>query len=508
MAQQSDAQKSQGHPLYNISLGLLTDQYQLTMAYGYWRSGKAEDDAVFDYFFRRNPFDGGYTVFAGLETLVDYLDHWHFTQEDVEYLAGLRDSEDKPIFNDWFLEYLGKLKFTCSVDAMPEGTVVFPNEPIIRVRGPLLQCQILETPLLAICNFQSLIATKSSRICREAGDDPVLEFGLRRAHGIDGGISASRAAFIGGCDSTSNVLAGRLFGIPVKGTHSHSWVMSFDDEMDSFQTFANVLPGNVVLLVDTYDSLAAIEKAIRIGKDLKKNGHKLLGIRLDSGDLSRLSRRARQMLDNAGLQETHIFATNDLDEHAIAELKRRDAKITVWGIGTRLVTAYDDPALGGVYKLAGIGPGPVEKHGAEVFADWRWPIKLSDDEQKMTTPGYHQVRRFFSEGSPVGDMIMHLPDAPDAPREMVIPAKRNMTMRFGREMTSQDLLKPVYAGGEKTFQPVPLRKIRETCRKNLAVFEDVYTTLDGADAYPVGLENRQFELKNQAIRQARKRRAE
>ena len=321
------------------------------MAYGYWKTGRAEREAVFHLFFRKNPFQGGYTIAAGLQSVADLLEDFRFETDDIEYLSTLTGNDGKALFAPDFLDYLSELEFSCDVDAVPEGTVVFPHEPMVRVKGPILQCQILETPLLNLINFQSLIATKASRITTATGGESVLEFGLRRAQGIDGALAASRAAYIGGCDATSNVLAGKLFGIPVKGTHAHSWVMSFDDELSAFREYAAAMPNNCVFLVDTYDTIQGVRNAIEVGKQLRESGHEMVGIRLDSGDLAYLSIEARNLLDEAGFPDAAIVASNDLDEGIIASLKDQGAKIAVWGVGTKLVTAFDQPALGGVFKL-------------------------------------------------------------------------------------------------------------------------------------------------------------
>ena len=348
--------------IYKESLALLTDLYQLTMSYGYWKTGLDRKEAVYHLFFRRAPFQGGFTVAAGLEAAIDYLENFHFDESDLHYLADLKNSEGGRSFPDDFLDYLFNLKFSCDVDAMPEGTIAFPYEPLLRIKGPLIQCQILESPLLNLINFPTLIATKAARIRIAAKDDQIIEFGLRRAQGIDGSITASRAAYIGGCSATSNVLAGKLFGIPVRGTHSHSWVMVFDDELESFQTLAENMPANSVFLVDTYDSLEGVKKAIQVGKWLKKKGKTLKGIRLDSGDLAYLSIKSREMLDKAGFPDAAIVASNELDETLISDLKRQGAQVGVWGVGTNLVTSKDQPALDGVYKLSALRDpgGPLE----------------------------------------------------------------------------------------------------------------------------------------------------
>lgn len=377
--------------LYKESLGLLTDMYQISMAQSYWKNKRHETNAVFNLFFRKLPFGGKYAICAGLEYVLDYLENFHFSKQDTDYLAGLTGRDNQPLFESDFLQYLKQLRFTGSVRAIPEGSVVFPGEPLIQITAPIIQGQLVETALLNIINFQTLIATKAARICQAARYNKVVEFGLRRAQGIDGGISASRAAFIGGCVATSNVLAGKLFGIPVVGTHAHSWVMSFDSELEAFEAYAQASPNNCTLLVDTYDTITGVKNAITVGLKLREQGHDLAGIRLDSGDLARLSIIAREMLDAAGFKETSIVASNDLDEYKITELKSNGAMIDTWGVGTNLVTGDPAGALGGVYKLGSLDGKPK--------------IKLSEDLGKTTNPGVLRVIRFSQNDKYVIDMI-------------------------------------------------------------------------------------------------------
>ena len=365
--------------IYRDSLSLLTDLYELTMACAYWKAGIADREAVFGLSFREHPFRGGYTIAAGLASVVDWVESLGFTDDDRSYLAGLQGNDQKPLFDEGFLDYLRTLEFSCDIDAVPEGTVVFPHQPLVRVTGPILQCQILETAVLNLVNFQSLIATKAARVCNAAGGEPVIEFGLRRAQGIDGGLTASRAAYIGGCAATSNVLAGKLFGIPVKGTLAHSWVMCFDGEPESFQAYAEAMPNNCVFLVDTYDSLEGVRRAVDVGRWLAQHGHRMIGIRLDSGDLAYLSIEARRMLDEAGFEDATIVASNNLDENLISSLKQQGAMIGVWGVGTQLATAFDEPALGGVYKLTAVRDDPE--------SDWKYKVKLSDQVSKGVYSG-------------------------------------------------------------------------------------------------------------------------
>src|SRR5689334_19807747 len=404
--------------LYKSSLALLTDLYQLTMAYGYWKVGVGDREAVFHLIFRKNPFGGGYAIACGLHYFIGYLRDLKFENSDLEYLATLNGNDGKPLFDSAFLEFLRGMKFTLDIDAIPEGTVVFANEPIVRVRGSLLAAQIVETALLNMVNFQTLVATKAARICQAARGEPVIEFGLRRAQGIDGGIAASRAAFVGGCAATSNVLAGKLFGIPVGGTHAHSWVMSFSDEIDAFDSYASALPNNCVFLVDTYNTLQGVRHAVKIGKKLRNHGHEMIGIRLDSGDLAYLSIEARKILDQGGFPKAKILASNDLDEHLITSLKLQDAKIDTWGVGTRLVTAFDQPALGGIYKLGAI---------RDEAGKWQYKLKLSEQTAKISVPGVLQVRRFTADNLFVADAIYNEENLPVGDISIVDPL--DMTRR-------------------------------------------------------------------------------
>jgi nicotinate phosphoribosyltransferase len=452
------------------SLALLTDLYQLTMAYGYWRQGLATDgtESVFHLFFRRAPFKGHYAICAGLESALDYLTGLRFTEDDLAYLAGLRSPSGSLLFDDGFLEYLRGFRFTAAVDAIAEGEVVFPHEPLMRLQGNLVDCQLVETALLNMVNFQTLVATKGARVAAAAGGDPVLEFGLRRAQGVDGALAASRAAYLGGCAATSNVLAGKQFGIPVRGTHAHAWVMVFGDELEAFRAYAAAMPGNCTLLVDTYDTLRGVEHAIEIGLELRSRGHDLAGIRLDSGDLTALSIAARAMLDEAGFHRTAIVASNDLDEAGIAALRAGGSRISIWGVGTRLVTSHDQPALGGVYKLAAIRrPG----------GPWQDRIKLSNDLIKVSNPGLQGVRRFEGPDGPITDVIYDtrlgctaLPDGqplPDAP--------------------SRDLLVPVLRDGVRVAAPDALATARQRAITSCAHFGITGESLGGRP-YPVVLD--------------------
>lgn len=479
--------------LYDTSLSLLTDLYQVTMAYGYWKSGTAEKEAVFNLYFRKNPFGGGFTVACGLANAIGYVSHFGFTKKDLRYLRSLTGSDGEPLFEDAFLDYLADLKLTVDIDAIPEGTVVFPNEPLVRVRGPILQCQLLETPLLNLINFETLIATKAARLRLVAETDTLLEFGLRRAQGVDGGMTASRAAYIGGCDATSNVLAGKHYDIPVRGTHAHSWVMSFESELDAFETYADVLPNNVTLLVDTYDTLQGVRNAIETGKRLRERGYRLSGIRLDSGDLAYLSIEARKLLDAAGFTDTAIVASNDLDETIIASLKQQGAKITVWGVGTKLVTAYDQPALGGVYKLAAL---------RNADGSWDYKIKLSEQAIKTSTPGIQQVRRYSDERGFLADMIVNESD-PDAlsgkALTMIDPLDFTKRRRFSTAQSFDDLLVSVFRTGELVYSLPDIHAVRARVQDQLARLHPGVRRFVNPHTYPVGLENGLHELKTELI---------
>jgi nicotinate phosphoribosyltransferase len=473
---------------------LLTDLYQLTMAYGYWRSQRHEQEAVFTLSFRTSPFQGGYAVACGLAPVMDYLESYRFTSDDVSYLATLTGNDGKPLFDDPFLGYLERLQLDCDVDAVPEGTVVFPHEPLIRVRGPILHGQLLETALLNLVNFETLIATKASRICHAAHGESVLEFGLRRAQGVDGGVSASRAAYVGGCHATSNVLAGKRYGIPVRGTHAHSWVMSFDDELTAFRTYAQAMPNNCVFLVDTYDTLQGVRHAIQVGHELRRDGHEMVGIRLDSGDLAWLSIAARRLLDDAGFPKAVIVASNDLDERTIHSLKDQGATIAVWGVGTRLATGHDQAALGGVYKLSAI---------KQPHQPWKHCVKLSEQALKTSNPGILQTRRFRVGEEFIGDMIydeiLGLPEVP----LMVDPLDMTRRKHFPQDAVSSDLLVPIMRRGRMIYQLPPISERRALATRQLQSFHAGITRFDHPHQYPVGLEAQLHAAKTDIILQAR-----
>jgi len=478
------------HPDQLTDLVLLTDLYQLTMAYGYWKLGRADTEAVFHLFFRRAPFGGGYAIAAGIGPILELLPRLRFERSCLEYLQTLQGQDGNSLFGSDFLDYLASLEWKVDIDAVAEGSIVFGHEPLVRVRGPMLQCQLLETLLLNGINFQTLIATKAARICTAAQGEPVLEFGLRRAQGMDGGLAASRAAYIGGCAATSNVLAGKRFGIPVKGTHAHSWVMSFDTEDEAFASYASAMPNNCVFLVDTYDTLDGVRRATEIGHQLRRTGHELLGVRLDSGDLAYLSIEARKILDQAGFPQAVIVASNDLDEHIIENLKTQGARIAVWGVGTKLATAYDQPALGGVYKLGAI---------RSPRGDWQPRVKLSEQSIKTSIPGTLQVRRWEEEDRFVADVIYPEDQGLD-PRAIFVDlgdGTRQSAIR--KHWKGRDLLRSVVRLGQVTVEAEPLPKIRDRAQRELSRLHPSIRRFLHPHEYPVGLDIGLHELRTELI---------
>ncbi|PHL00549.1 nicotinate phosphoribosyltransferase [Neolewinella marina] len=431
---------------------MLTDLYELTMAAGYYHERMHERRAIFHLFYRRPPFGGHCALAAGLPLAMDLIENFRFSADDVQYLGRLKSDDGSPLFREPFLNYLQRMKFTGHVDAVPEGEIVLPQEPLLRIEGPLLQLQLLETALLTVMNFSTLIATKAARIKAAAGDDPVLEFGLRRAQGIDGGLTASRSAYLGGCDATSNVWAGRYYDIPVRGTHAHSWVMVFPDELTAFEAYAEVLPANCIFLVDTYDTLEGTRNAITVGRELRTRGYEMSGIRLDSGDLTTLSIQARQLLDEAGFPDASIVASDSLDEYAIRDLKAAGARINVWGIGTRLATAYDQPALGGVYKLAAV------QNEAGV---WESRVKGSERAAKSSQPGKLAVRRFYQNDRPVASQLYNVLEGTPSPG-LVDTAGVHQTLSG----ESRELLLPIYRDGSPVYRAPDLPGTRARALKN------------------------------------------
>ncbi|WP_044102831.1 nicotinate phosphoribosyltransferase [Neolewinella persica] len=448
------------HHIYRPDFGMLTDLYQLTMAAGYYDQRIHERKAIFHLFYRKAPFGGNFALAAGLALAIDIVQGLKFSADDVQYLGRLKGANGTPLFKEPFLNYLQRMKFTGTIHAVPEGEIVLPHEPLLRIEANLIEAQLLETALLTVMNFSTLITTKAARIKAAAGEDTVLEFGLRRAQGIDGGLTASRSAYIGGCDATSNVWAGRYYNIPVKGTHAHSWVMVFPREIDAFEAYAASMPNNCTFLVDTYDTEEGVRNAVRVGKQLRERGHEMLGIRLDSGDLAELSILARQILDEGGFPQAKIVASDSLDEYAITELKARGAKIDVWGIGTRLATAHDQPALGGVYKLAAI----QNERG-----EWEPRIKRSETPIKTSNPGKLNVRifHFMERGAATahGRVIYNEFDGKD----MVSATTENGNehpLHHHDAMRETDLLELVFKNGEMVFALPTLQSTRDRAMKN------------------------------------------
>lgn len=475
------------------NLTLLTDLYQLTMGYGFYRHDKHEEEVVFDLFFRKNALIT-YSIFAGLEQAMDYLLNWRFDDEDIAYLRSLN------LFGEDFLEYLKDMKFTGDVYAVKEGTPVFPGEPILTVKAPLIQAQFAETALLNILNHQTLIATKSSKICRAtAGKGIVMEFGLRRAQGPDAGINGARAAIIGGCSSTSNVIAGQKFDVPVAGTMAHSWVMDYPTEYEAFRAYADAYPDNCLLLVDTYDTLrSGVPNAIKVFKELRAAGHKPKGIRLDSGDLAYLSKKARKMMDEAGFPEAIICVSGDLDERSINSLIQQGAKIDSWGVGTKLITSEDLPALGGVYKLSAV----IEKDGTVTPK-----IKLSDNTAKITNPAFKKLYRLYDKenGMAIADLITLRDETvnDDEPLTLFHPVetwKQHEVENFRAEELQQTIVK----NGKLVYEFPSLKEIREYSKGELARFWEEYLRLDVPQLYKVDLSDKLHSLKIGMIDSIRK----
>jgi nicotinate phosphoribosyltransferase len=480
-------------PTHNFS-ALTTDLYEVTMACGYWKAGVNDYDAAFHVTFRENPFGGQFTVACGLATVIDFLRNFHFSETEIAYLAAQRGNDGKRLFDSGFLDYMRNLELTCDINAVPEGTLVFPNEPLMRVVGPIIQCQLLETALLNILNFQSLIATKAARICLAAESDAVIEFGLRRSQGVDGGLTAARAAYVGGCAGTSNLQAGERFGIPVSGTQAHSWIMFFNTELEAFRTYAKAMPNNCVLLVDTYNSIEGVRHAIEIARQLHKEGHEMIGVRLDSGDRVALSIEARGMLDKAGFSNAKIICSGDLDEYTIADMKRRGAKIDMWGVGTKLVTGQPDAALSGIYKL-----GAVRQIGRK----WQYRIKLSEESAKTSCPGSLQVRRFRQpDGRFVADAIYEIDHGITEPCEIVEIETEEKT-KIPAKTDYFDLLVPILRAGQLVYQAPNIEASRDHARNQLSCAPIEILRLKDPAPYKIGLERSLCELRSVLVARAR-----
>ena len=475
-----------------LDYALLTDLYQITMAQGYWESGKGATEACFHMYFRDYPFKGGYAVACGMAQLAELVEGFAFSEEDRAYLASLDAPGGGRLFKQEFLDYLAGYRLSVDIDAVPEGTVVFPHEPIVRVCGPIMDCQLIETALLNCVNFETLIATKAARVC-QAAQAPVAEFGLRRAQGAAGGLWASRAAVVGGCASTSNVLAGKLFGIPVSGTHAHSWVMSFPDEISAFRAYAEAFPKNCILLVDTYDVAQGVRNAITVGLEMRARGERLAGIRIDSGDLAWLAKMARRMLDQAGLSDCGIVLSNDLDEHTIQSICDEGAQVASWGVGTKLACAYDQPTLGGVYKLSA-----TRAAGEKA---WRDCLKISESAAKLTVPGVLDVRRYYHEdGRIAGDMVYDV-NAGVHPCETIIDPCDDLRQKQLAGKRHEALLHPLARAGKTVLAPEGRDALAAQARakEGLATLDESQKRMLNPHSYPVGLERGLFERRRDLV---------
>lgn len=479
-------------------LALLTDLYELTMMQGYFETGSYKKQVVFDLFYRKNPSGNGYAIAAGLQQVIEYIRNLRFTEDDITYLEGLG------LFSADFIDYLRDFRFTGEIYAIPEGTVVFPHEPLMRVKAPIVEAQLVETALLNIINHQSLIATKAARVVWSAQGDPVMEFGLRRAQGPDAGTLGARAAVIGGCCGTSNVLTGKQFGVPVKGTHAHSWVMSFPDELTAFREYARLFPDACLLLVDTYNTLeSGVPNAIKVFKEMQAKGIELknYGIRLDSGDLAYLSKKAKAMLEEAGFADAVISASSDLDENLIASLKLQGAKISLWGVGTKLITSDDCPAFGGVYKLA----AEEDENGKFIPK-----IKLSNNPEKVTNPGIKKVFRIYekSTGKIKADLIALDDETIDETKPLAIydsNAKwKNMRLEPGTYRV-RELLVPVFIDGKQVYESPATMDIQAYCNQEKASLWDEHLRLNNPHIVPVDLSDKLTQLKTKLIDNMSKR---
>ena len=475
------------------NLTLLTDLYELTMMQGYFREKDANETVIFDAFYRTNPDGNAFSICAGLEQVIDYVKNLHFDDADIEYLRGLG------IFDEDFLEYLHNFKFSGDIYAIPEGTVVFPREPLVKVIAPIMEAQLVETAILNIINHQSLIATKTSRIVFAARGDGIMEFGLRRAQGADAGTYGARAAMIAGCIGTSNVLAGKLFDVPVKGTHAHSWIMSFPDELTAFRAYAKLYPSACILLADTYDTLGSgVPNAIRVFQEMRDAGIPLTfyGIRLDSGDLAYISKKARKMLDDAGFPDAVISASNDLDEYLIDSLKVQGATINSWGVGTNLITAKDCPSFGGVYKLAAV----KDKTTGEFIPK----IKLSENAEKITNPGNKTIYRIYDKenGKIIADLICLVGEKFDTNNSLLLfdPQETwKKTLLAPGSYTMRELLVPVFLNGECVYESPKVMDIQKYCKKELDTLWDESKRLVNPHTVHVDLSNELWQTKQKLL---------
>lgn len=475
------------------NLTLLTDLYELTMMQGYFKEKDANETVIFDAFYRSNPGGNGYAICAGLEQAIEYIKELEFNSEDVDYLRSTG------LFEEDFLEYLLHFRFSGDIYAIPEGTVIFPREPLIKVIAPIMEAQLVETALLTIINHQSLIATKTARVVFAAEGDGVMEFGLRRAQGPDAGIYGARAAMIGGCVGTSNVLAGKMFNVPVKGTHAHSWIMSFPDELSAFRSYAKLYPKACILLVDTYDTLkSGVPNAIKVFKEMKEANIPLTsyGIRLDSGDLAYLSKKAKKMLTEAGFPDAIISASNDLDETLINSLKIQGATINSWGVGTNLITSKDCPSFGGVYKLAAV----MDRKTGE----FNPKIKLSENAEKITNPGNKEIKRIYSRetGKIIADLICLEGEVYDENHSLLLfdPIETwKKTHLAPNTYTMRDLLIPVFQKGKCVYESPAVMDIQAYCKKELDTLWDESRRLVNPHEVHVDLSKPLWNMKNQLL---------
>lgn len=475
-------------------VGLLTDLYEITMAEGFWRSGLADMQACFTSFFRENPYEGGFTLVCGTGQLASLVENFRYSEADIAYLRNLQAPGGGPLFSGEFLDWLACWRPRVTIDALRDGDLAFPREPVVRVTGPIIDCQLLESPLLNLVNFETLVATKAARVCLAAQGRPVAEFGLRRAQGPDGALSAARAAYVGGCASTSNVLAAKRYSIPASGTHAHSWVMAFPDELSAFRAYAQASPNNCTLLVDTYDVMRGVENAIVVAREMEGRGQRLAGIRIDSGDLCALSQRARARLDEAGLPYVKVILSNDLDEHLVESLLLQGARVDGFGIGTKLVTCFDQPALSGVYKLSAKRmPGQ----------EWEPVLKVSEQVYKRTIPGVQDLRRYFDdEGVPVADMICTA-DFPEGQAATIVDVNDPLLTRTLEGLHCERMLRRVTQDGERAAQPEDLACARARAAANLATLKPASKRLLNPQVYPVGIEASLSELRQSMIARAR-----
>lgn len=482
------------HP---TDVSMNTDLYQLTMAQGLWMHGKLDEQGCFTAFFRDAPFGSMFAVMCGTAEIAEFVENIRFTDEDIAYLRSLEAPAGGLLFNDGFLDYLHAFRPRLDIDAIPEGEIVFAREPMVRVSGPMLDCQIIETALLNIIGFQTLVATKTARVVQAAQGRPVAEFGLRRAQGPDGGIAVARASYVAGAASTSNVLAGRRYGIPVSGTHAHSWVMSFDSELEAFRAFAQSSPKNCTLLVDTYDVREGVENAIAVAREMEQAGERLAGIRIDSGDLAKLSRYARRRFDEEGLDYVKIVVSNDLDEQTIASLLSQGAPVDSFGVGTKLATCYDQPALGCVYKLA----------ARRAAADEMWTpvMKLSEQPYKRTIPGVQQVRRYMDQaGAPVCDMIYdegHLHGEGAKRGHTLVSVNDSALVTDVSGFAYRELLEPVVRHGVRVAPREDIELARARCASSLSSLDPAYKRFLYPQSYVVGMEKGLADLRGRLVRE-------